>query len=97
MEVMKVPKKIVTVIEPKRSMTVDKEKYRFADQEYRLELVEILKNDEKVEDRINQTIEKFNNYMANLKDMKDEEKLNNAMALLMEQQTLINAILLNRR
>lgn len=28
MEVMKVPKKIVTVIEPKRSMTVDKEKYR---------------------------------------------------------------------
>ena len=28
MEVTKVPKKIVTVIEPKRSMTVDKEKYR---------------------------------------------------------------------
>ena len=26
-----------------------------------------------------------------------EKKLNNAMALLMEQQTLINAILLNRR
>lgn len=26
MEVTKVPKKIVTVIEPKRSMTVDKEK-----------------------------------------------------------------------
>ena len=35
--------------------------------------------------------------MANMKDMKDEEKLSNAMALLMEQQTLINAILLNRR
>ena len=79
---------------------VDKEKYKFANQEYRLELVEILNNDEKVEDRANQTIEKFNNYMANMKDMKDmkdEEKLNNAMALLMEQQTLINAILLNRR
>ena len=28
MEVAKIPKKIVTVIEPKRSMTVDKEKYR---------------------------------------------------------------------
>lgn len=28
MEVTKVPKKIITVIEPKRSMTVDKEKYR---------------------------------------------------------------------
>lgn len=28
MEVTKIPKKIVTVIEPKRSMTVDKEKYR---------------------------------------------------------------------
>ena len=28
MEITKVPKKIVTVIEPKRSMTVDKEKYR---------------------------------------------------------------------
>ena len=76
---------------------VDKEKYRFANQEYRLELVEILNNDEKVEDRANQIIEKFNNYMANMKDMKDEEKLSNVMALLMEQQTLINAILLNRR
>lgn len=28
MEVTKIPKKIVTVIEPKRSMAVDKEKYR---------------------------------------------------------------------
>ena len=28
MEVTKIPKKIVTVIEPKRSITVDKEKYR---------------------------------------------------------------------
>ena len=51
---------------------VDKEKYKFANQEYRLELVEILNNHEKVEDRANQTIEKFNNYMANMKDMKDE-------------------------
>ena len=33
MEVTKVPKKIVTVIEPKRSMTVDKEKYRQKDLE----------------------------------------------------------------
>ena len=39
----------------------------------------------------------FNNVDINMKDMKDEEKLSNAMALLMEQQTLINAILLNRR
>ena len=28
MEVKKIPKKIITVIEPKQSMTVDKEKYR---------------------------------------------------------------------
>ena len=33
MEVTKVPKKIITVIEPKRSMTVDKEKYRQKDLE----------------------------------------------------------------
>ena len=29
MEVTKIPKKIVTVIEPKRSMSVDKEKYLY--------------------------------------------------------------------
>ena len=76
---------------------VDKEKYRFANQEYRLELVEILNNDEKVEDRAKNIIDKFNKYMSEISNTENDEKLNAAIALLTEQQTLINAILLNRR
>ena len=76
---------------------VDKEKYRFANQEYRLELVEILNNDEKVEDRAKNIIDKFNKYMSEISNTENDEKLSAAIALLTEQQTLINAILLNRR
>ena len=76
---------------------VDKEKYRFANQEYRLELVEILNNDEKVEDRAKNIIDKFNKYMSEISNIENDEKLSAAIALLTEQQTLINAILLNRR
>ena len=76
---------------------VDKEKYRFATQEYRLELVEILNNDEKVEERAKNIIDKFNKYMSEISNTENDEKLSAAIALLTEQQTLINAILLNRR
>ena len=75
----------------------DKEKYRFATQEYRLELVEILNNDEKVEERAKNIIDKFNKYMSEISNTENDEKLSAAIALLTEQQTLINAILLNRR
>ena len=62
-----------------------------------LSKVEILNNDEKVEDRAKNIIDKFNKYMSEISNIENDEKLSAAIALLTEQQTLINAILLNRR